>query len=244
MKKNLKLWLAALILAGVTTLMFCRYLSDLKKRYEPHNLTPVVVAARDLKDRAVISPQDVKVIRLPKEFAAQGVFSQTDQAVGKMVQGPVNKGEQITLARVVDERARRGELSFLVPKGLRAVSVAVNAVSGVSGFVKPGDRVDVLATVDLPVQEQKGEVFRTFSILTVQNVEVLAVGNSTGGETLSKQELKEELQTVTLAVSPEEAQVLTLAAEKGKIRMLLRNPAEGEEKHLPPYELRSLLGIR
>src|SRR5690606_36281457 len=116
--------------------------------------------------------------------------------------------------------AEQPGLTFSIPPDKRAVSVGVNEVIGVAGFVKPGDRVDVLATFDRNFSGQD----MTTTIL--QDVQVLA----TAQETESDPEKAEVTTTVTLAVSLDEAERLTLAEERGTLRLVLRPALYAQEQ--------------
>jgi pilus assembly protein CpaB len=129
-----------------------------------------------------------------------------------------------------------GGLSVRVPETLRASSVDVNEVSGVSGFVLPGDRVDVLCTIDnAPGQGQNVAVTKTI----IQNVEVLAAGVKT--KTNKNDPIK--VQSVTLLVDPNQAEDLALGMHEGRIHLVLRNPVDHEIVEVKPTNTREVFGL-
>src|SRR5512132_396679 len=135
------------------------------------HFVPVVVTATDLTFGAKLDRAQLRVARYPKESVPAGAFSDPDSVVGQTTKIFLAAREPITATKL---SSRGGGLSMLVRPGLRATSLEVNQVSGVSGFVLPGDRVDVLCTVDGRGAEQEAT---TRTIL--QNAEVLASGQKT-----------------------------------------------------------------
>src|SRR5215470_4253212 len=180
----------------------------------------IAVAANDIQVGAKIGENDVKMVRFPSGELPAGVFHYKSKVVGRGVVLPITKGEFIISNKVVDPNMGGG-LPILIPRGMRAVSVRVNEVVGVAGFVVPGTRVDVLLTGN-PSGSPEAQ---TTTVL--QNVEVLAAGQklerSAAGD-------PQTASVVTLAVLPEDAQKLTLASVEGKIQLSLRNPADTNEE--------------
>ena len=180
----------------------------------------VVIAANDILIGTKLDQRDVKVVNLPAEDLPAGVISQVARAVGRGALVPIYKGEFILKDKLADKDV--AGLPALIPPGMRAVSVRVNDVVSVAGFVVPGTRVDVLLT-GTP-SGSTGAVTTT----VLRNVAVLASGqklerNSPGDPQSSA--------VITLLVSPEDAQKLTLASQEGRIQLALRNPGDpGQEK--------------
>jgi pilus assembly protein CpaB len=175
---------------------------------------PVVVAADDIQVGAKLEARDVRVITLPQSAVPPGAFSATSKVVGRGAILPVSKGEFILPSKLAAVNAGAG-LPSMIPPGMRAVSVRVNDVVSVAGFVQPGTRVDVLAT------GSQGNERQTITVL--ENVAVIAVGGSllerlTGGEAAAP--------VITLLVSPDDAQKLALASQEGRIQLALRNPLD------------------
>ena len=131
---------------------------------------PVVVAAGDIQPGAKLEGRDVRVVTLPQSAVPPGAFSATTKVLGRGAILPISKGEFILPSKLAALNAGAG-LPSLIPPGMRAVSVRVNDVVSVAGFVQPGTRVDVLATGD-----QGGNERETITVL--ENVAVIAVGGS------------------------------------------------------------------
>lgn len=180
------------------------------------HFVPVVVTATDLTFGAKLDRAQLRVARYPKESVPAGAFSDPDSVVGQTTKIFLAAREPITATKL---SSRGGGLSMLVRPGLRATSLEVNQVSGVSGFVLPGDRVDVLCTVDGRGADQEAQ---TKTIL--QNAEVLASGQKT-----TQQDNKPiTVQAVTILVDPAGAERLALGLHEGKIHLVLRNPEDAD----------------
>lgn len=176
----------------------------------------VVVALNDLQVGAKLEDHDIRVARFPQSVVPPGAFAKKAQVVGRGVVLPVSKGEFILPSKLAAVNAGSG-LPSLIPPGMRAVSVRVNDVVSVAGFVQPGSRVDVLATGN----QGGGNDRQTTTVL--ENVAVIAVGknlerNATGDT--------QTAPVITLLVSPDDGQRLTLASQEGRIQLALRNPLD------------------
>jgi len=129
-----------------------------------------------------------------------------------------------------------GGLSVRIPESMRASSIDVNIVSGVSGFVLPGDRVDVLCTIEnAPGQPQGVAIVKTI----LQNIEVVAAGVKT--QTSKNEPI--QVQTVTLIIDPKQAEELTLGMHEGRIQLILRNPVDSQILAMRSTDTREVFGL-
>jgi pilus assembly protein CpaB len=234
----------ALIVAALVYFVLTRQTAPPEPE-EPEELT-VVTAATDIGPYKTITPEMLSATDMKADAAPRGALTDPSQAIGKISQGALTEGSVLTQGDVGTRSARQG-LTFIIPSGMRAVTVALDPISGVGGFVFPGDRVDVLTTF------QQGEVIMTRTIL--QNVEVLAMneqatrpqpgaspqatdqqggggdggGGGAGGDGQQDGGAPsiQQVRSATLAVSPDEAQTLLLAAYEGAMHLALR-PREDE----------------
>src|ERR1700723_1453551 len=190
----------------------------------------VIVAADDLQVGAKVEERDIKIIRIPAADLPPGSPRRRSDVLGHGVIVPISKGEFILPNRLAGENAGSG-LPSLIPPGMRAVSVRVNEIVSVAGFVTPGTRVDVLLT---GTPGGSGEQ-QTTTVL--QNVAVLA-----SGHTLERTATGEAQTTavITLLVSPDDAQRLTLASSEGHIQLALRNPLDTKQDEVPSSNSRGL----
>src|ERR1700730_12729579 len=176
----------------------------------------VIVAADDLQVGARVEEHDIKIIKIPAADLPPGSPRRRSEVLGHGVIVPISKGEFILPNRLAGENAGAG-LPSLIPPGMRAVSVRVNEVVSVAGFVTPGTRVDVLLT------GTPGGASEQQTTTVLQNVAVIAAGH-----TLERTASGDAQNTpvITLLVSPDDAQRLTLASSEGHIQLVLRNPLD------------------
>jgi pilus assembly protein CpaB len=196
---------------------------------------PVVVAAVDLSLGAELKAEDMKVLNFPQGQAPEGTFAAPSEIVGRGVIVSLAKGEPILPAKLAAKEAGAG-LPPVIPDGMRAVSVRVNEVIGVAGYVLPGSRVDVITTVSPTNQMQD-----MTSKVVLANVLTLTSG--TRMEQDQKDGKPVQVTVVTLAVSPEQAERLALASTEGKIQLALRNPLDTSAPETPGIKPAVLLGL-
>ena len=199
-----------------------------QQQAEKPQMVGVVMATTNIPAYAKISPGMVEIKSVAASSAPTNALTSPNQAVGRIAQYAIPQGQLLVRGDVVTADATQG-LTFVIPKGRRAVTVALDPISGVGGFVYPGDHVDVLATFE------RDELSSTRVIL--QNIEVLAMneqtvrpkaannsGDTDSGATGGKESpVAEQVKNTTLAVTPEEAQRLILAVYEGTIHMVLRS---------------------
>ena len=196
---------------------------------------PVVVAAADLDIGAELRREDIRIIDWPANAVPANAISDPKDVIGRGLILPVIENEPFLPMKLASKEAGAG-LPPVIPPGLRAVSVRVNEVIGVAGYVLPGTRVDVVATVSPSGQ---GSDMTSKVILT--NVQVLAAGTKIDRETDKNKPIP--VSVVTLLVNPEEAERLTLASTEGKIQLALRNPLDKTMPATPGVRPSALFGV-
>jgi pilus assembly protein CpaB len=179
---------------------------------------PVMVAAADLDIGAEITAENVRTINWPANSLPAFAYSEPKDVIGRGIIMPMIQNEPFLPMKLAGKDGGTG-LTPAIPPGLRAVSVKVNEVIGVAGYVLPGTHVDVVATVS-PTMNQAD--MTTKVILT--NVEVLAAGTKI--ERTTDKDKPIPVTVVTMLVDPEQAERLTLASTEGKIQLALRNPLD------------------
>ena len=190
------------------------------KTTEKMPTTPVVVAASDLDIGAEIQADDDRVVDWPQNAAPANAITKKEDVIGRGIIVPMIQNEPF-LPMKLSSKDGGGGLPPAIPPGLRAVSVKVNEVIGVAGYVLPGTRVDVVATLS-PTQQPTD----TTSKVILTNVAVLASGTKIERDTEKNKPIA--VTVVTLLVDPIESEKLTLAANEGKIQLALRNPLDKE----------------
>jgi pilus assembly protein CpaB len=194
----------------------------------------VVVAARSMAIGTALTAADVKVVSWPAESPISGAVGDVTKVVNRGLLTAVLENEPLTANKLASVDAGAG-LSPAIPRGMRAMSVRVNDVIGVAGFVVPGTRVDVLVTI----RRTSDSMTRT----AASNVQVLAAGTRLDqGKSESDAKTAKASTVVTLMVSPEEVERITLAQSEGEIMLVLRNPLDTEPTATTGVRTASLLG--
>ena len=208
--------LLALTSGVVAALLALRYLRERTTPLmaaEPKRAS-IVLLARSLPVGAVIGERDLKVVSWPAEAVPNGYVRSIKDAVGRGIITPVAENEPLLEAKVSTKDAGGG-LPIIIRDGMRAISVRVDEVIGVAGFVLPGTRVDVLLTLD-----KNGDRPQSITKTLLQNVQILAAGQSV---TRDKEGKPQTVTVMTLLVSPDNAELLTLATKEGRLQLALRN---------------------
>jgi pilus assembly protein CpaB len=201
------------IVAALLALKYLRERTTPLMAAEPKRV-PIVLSARSLPVGAVITERDVKVVPWPGDAIPAGYVRSIKDAVGRGIITPVAENEPLLAAKMSTKDAGGG-LPIIIRDGMRAVSVKVDEVIGVAGFVLPGTRVDVLLTLDKN-QDRPQAITKTL----LQNVQTLAAGQSV---TRDKEGKPQTVTVITLLVSPDDAELLALASKEGRLQLALRN---------------------
>jgi pilus assembly protein CpaB len=204
--------------------------------------TAVLVAKQDIPQGATIESGMLETSIVPNKFVQPQAVTSLDRISGMVTVAPISKGEQISLSKLtVVKQGGGGDLAGLTPAGKRAISIVADSVATLSGMVRPGDYVDVLAIIQIPIQSPDGRITNQTAVIPLfQNVLVLAVGQNTGGRSSSgRYEEKESGGSrgntlVTLALAPQEANLISFVQEQGKLRLAMRSPADAKIEPVTP----------
>jgi pilus assembly protein CpaB len=188
----------------------------------------IVVAAVPLQVGSRVDASNLRLMPWPGDEPVAGMFTRIEDCANRALITPVVENEPILDSKLAPVAAGAG-LPATIPEGMRAVSVAVNDVVGVAGFVIPGTMVDVLVTGQTGGRGSSGSDNITRTIL--ENVRVLAAGQKTGQDREGK---PQTVPVITLLVSPEDAAKLTMASTEGKIQLALRNTVDAKDVNPPP----------
>lgn len=218
MRRPGNIFMLAVLIGAISAALLYRYLREQQANLDAargaavSNVLDVVVANDLIGIGAKIGAEHVRVVRWPAESKPEGVFAKPEEVIGKTARLGIERNTPVLLAHLVNEEA--GVLPLLIDEGMRGVSVKVDNVTGVSGFITPNSHVDVIASGAPDAQSEDIQ-----SKVILQNVRVLAVGTAI--------ELRDdkpvEVPTVTLLVSPSAAEKLTLATYERPVRLALRN---------------------
>lgn len=231
MKKVQRLVIAAGLGLATSGAMFV-YVNGLNQRAdagEPQG--PVVIAKTAIAPNSKITGNELAVETRPTKFIPQGALTNPDALVGRVAKIEVATGEPLMESKLVLP-GQENQTVLPVPTGMRAVTVAVDEVVGVAGFVQPGMIVDVISTMDVDS--------KAVTKFLLQKVKVLACAQD------SKHKDDPEAKVVssaTLAVTPQDAEKLILAADRGKIRLAMRDPKETADAKTSGATAESLMGV-
>jgi pilus assembly protein CpaB len=195
----------------------------------------VVVAAGDLALGAELKADDLKIMNMPQGQAPEGAFDKPSELVGRGVVSAMVRNEIVLPAKLASKEAGVG-LPPVIPEGMRAVSVRVNEVIGVAGYVLPGTRVDILATAS-PTDAHTDMTTK----LILANVQVVTAG--TRMEQDQDKGKPVQVTVVTVLVFPDQAERLALASTEGKIQLALRNPLDKGAPETPGIRPGTLMGL-
>lgn len=186
-----------------------------RKTYVPPVATgQVAVATAEVTPGNALTATAIKIASWPKELIPPQAASALNQVEGRVALSPISSGEPILFSKLAPVGTTAG-LSSLLDENKRAFTVRVDDVTGVGGFLHPRDKVDILA--DLKLHGIDENVSKTI----LQNIKILSVGQT--WEHKAGESKPAVVNTITVEVSPEQAEVLNLASNEGKIRLVLRN---------------------
>ena len=215
----------ALLIAGVVS--YWSYGLLQKKTVEqaaPADTQQVAVAAYDLKWGTVLTNEVVKTQPYLKGSLPTGYIADPSAAIGRVVLYPMQVNEPLTEAKLAPASVKLGGVAAIVTPKKRAMAVKVDKVVGVSGFIYPGHRVDVLVTL---ANAKAGKEQQAITKIVLENLLVLAVGAEV--EQTGQKEKPAQVDVITLEVTPEEGEILALSATEGKLQLALRNYTDTEE---------------
>ncbi len=189
-----------------------------------HETLPVAVAKTDLSWGTSIQKDMIKMVPYLKESLPTGFFSDLSALEGRVLMYPAKINEPIFESKLAPISVTEGGIAVVLKPNMRAMSVKVNKVIGISGFIQPGNLVDVLVTTK---RVKKGSASISITKTVLENILVLASGPKLDNDNDSKQKSK-GVDVITLEVTPEDGEKLALASTEGKIQLALRNFADTE----------------
>lgn len=231
--RTLLVFLLSVLVAGGASFFVYRAVQQIPVREVEVKSYYVAVANKSLPVGTLLSQSDVKLVAWPASSPVAGAFSKAEDVVDRGLVTPVAENEPITDTKLAP-KAAGGGLPPTITAGMRAISVKVNEVIGVAGFVVPGTRVDVVVTLSRREQE-------SLSRVVVSNVQVLTAGTKYDQEQ-AKDGKPVPSTVVTLLVTPEDAERIALASAEGQIMLTLRNPLDTTPTETKGTRLASLMG--
>ena len=225
----------AILFGLITTYSAYVYLEKQKENLkEPAiKFQKVAVAASDLSMGVKLTAKNMKLVDWPENIIPKGSYSDSSQLINRIAKVDISQGEAILSSKLA-LLGSAGDFASRIPSGMRAVTVPVNVVSSVAGFISPGMRVDVVSTVGISNDKEQ-----TTSRIIVENREVLAIDQIFQREN----DKPTATQSVTLLLTPEEGEKVILAHQEGKLQLILRNSTDDAIESTPGITLKEL-GVR
>ncbi len=222
------------------------------------NQATVLVAKQDIPKGSAMSPDLFEPKIVPKEYVAPQAVTSIDRISGMVAVVPISKGEQIVLSKLTFPREVQtgGGLADATPPGKRAITITVDNMTSVAGMVRPGNHVDILASIPVPGVGAGGKPSAQLATVPLlQNVLILAVGQqiSTGipqeqgsagrYEKTAQPQPAQKIDLpslITIALTPQEANLAAFVQEQGKMRLILRSPADSQTQAIQPITWEAL----
>ncbi|HEV7397055.1 MAG TPA: Flp pilus assembly protein CpaB [Pyrinomonadaceae bacterium] len=224
----------ALVFGLLAAVSVSRYLSSAQAYTK--NLNQIAVAKVAIPVGTKIIPEQIMMVQFPKESTPDGVFETADKLTNRVAVVNIAAREPITESRLAPE-GTAGGLSAVIPEGFRAMTVKVDDVVGISGYIMPGTLVDVVVVIR---PDDSSGAQGPISKIVLQNIKVLA-----NGQNIDKPENEREANSVkvaTLLVTPEQAEKLALASSEGKLQLVMRNSIDQGDEQTTGVNKRTLLG--
>jgi pilus assembly protein CpaB len=224
----------AVVVAGLASFGVYRAIQRIPVREVEVGKATMVIAREPLSMGSRLTRDNLKVVPWPSTTPIEGSFENFEAVLDRGLIDDVVANEPITESKLAPKEAGTG-LPPVIPPGMRAVSIKVNEVIGVAGFVVPGTRVDILATVT-PADNQ------VVSRVVLSDVQVLTAGTRYDQEKAKQEGKPIPTSVVTVMVTPTDAERLALASEEGRLMLALRNPLDVQPTQTTGVRMGSLIG--
>lgn len=230
--RTLLVLMLSVLVAGVASFIVYQRVQSIPVREVEVRSYSVAVAAKALPMGSLLTATDVKLVAWPQASPVAGAFTTVEEVVNRGLLSSVVENEPLTASKVALAEAGAG-LAPTIPPGMRAVSVKVDEVVGVAGFAVPGARVDIVVTLS----QQEQSVAR----VAVTNVQVLTAGTKYDQDQ-ARDGKPIPVSVVTLLVTPEDAERISLASAVGRVSLALRNPMDPDATSTKGMHMASLMG--
>jgi len=232
-KRFLVVLTGAIVFGLFAAVLVSRYLSNAQAYTK--NLGNVVVAKVDIPLGTELIAEQLSVVQFPQGATPDGTFDAPEKLIGRVAVTNIAAREPLTDFKLAAEGSEAG-LSAVIPQGYRAMTVKVDDVMGVSGFLRPGAMVDVVVVI-IPTEASTNR--DPVSKVVLQNIKVLASGQNLDKPKNERE--AESVKAVTLQVTPEQVEKLALAATEGKLRLVMRNATDQGDEQTPGVNKQTLL---
>jgi len=229
-----KVRILALVFAVITGILLYRFLDNVSKPVAVEIIkTSVVVAALDIPQNTPITTDMIQLTQVPEESAHNLAVKDISEVVGKVSSSVIIQGEQVLSSKLITPGEGNGTLAYKINEGMRAITVGVNNLTGLSDMIIPENRVDIIGQytveVDVPGEEETKTI--DYTTMLLENVRVLAVDAQMTEQ--DKAASEEAYVSLTLEVTPLEAMEVSMTEYKGALRAILRSPLDEGTTALP-----------
>jgi pilus assembly protein CpaB len=226
--------LAAVAFGLVAAISVSQYLARVQTYTK--NLNQVVIAKVEIPVGSRIIAEQLAVAQFPRNVTPEGAYTSMDKLLDRVAVVRIAAREPVTESRLAPVGAAGG-LSSVIPEGFRAMTVKVDEVVGVSGFIMPGTLVDIVVVTQPPKASGQEEMV---SKIVLQNIKVLASGQNID-KPKNDRDVERAVRAVTLQVTPEQAEKLALASSEGRLQLVMRNSVDQGDEVTPGANKSSLL---
>ncbi|MFH1655882.1 MAG: Flp pilus assembly protein CpaB [Candidatus Omnitrophota bacterium] len=245
-KKKISL-IVAIVMGVAAMILVNKYIRQFEKekasKTDTQQIARVLIATKQIPagtsiDKTMLAFQDI-----PLQFVQPGALNSAEAALGKRVVVDIAANEQILSSKFSDtvSRGQGSTLAMKTPFGKRAITISVDQLSAVGGMLRPGDYVDILGNFPFPqIINGKAEM-QIATVMLFQNVLILAVGTQFEREEDSSGPAPPRAPTITLALSPREAELITYAQQQGQLKLILRSPLDSTIELVPITSTDTLL---
>lgn len=238
-----KVKILALLSAIIVALLLYNFLNTISEPVIVEvSKTEVITAAQNIPPNTPITKEMLKVTMLPDEAILLDSEKIMDDVVGKVSTAEIITGEQILSSRLVtlgDAKSSK-YLPYAIGQGMRAVTIGVNNISGLSNMILPGNKVDVIAQYEVEVKEPDGnKTTIDYTVMLLENIKVLAVDDKFTEQ--EKTESENPYVSLTLEVTPKEAMEISMSEYKGQLRAALRSPLDDKKTSLPALTIDEII---
>ncbi|MEZ4321967.1 MAG: Flp pilus assembly protein CpaB [Myxococcota bacterium] len=234
----------AVVFGGVSVVALFQLITSYQARIDeakkPEDTVMVIVAARDLYPGVTITEDDLVAVEIPPRFLAGGVFLSPEHVVGQRPRERILANEFVRASRLANPESGEG-LNAIIPREMRAISVEVSDGAALSGFLDPGNYVDVLVTIDPEATTGRGGEVETHTLL--QAVFVLGVNSKAQNEAMDGGGRGSTRPSVTLLVTAQQAEQIAHAENQGELRLALRNDLDNNFVESQGADTEDLIGF-
>lgn len=230
-----KIYLIAAILAVLAGVLLYGYMANLEEKYR-EDYDQTVVATVTIPENTQVTPDMIALEEIPGEGIHPSAATSIESVIGGISSQTIYEGEQILKSKIKKTDENSGKISYCIPEGMRAITIGVDTITGISGFIRAMDRVDIIV---ITMKEEEGKT-KEVATLLLENIEVLAIGTDQNSRN-EEYNPTEAVSVITLLTTPADAVKLSLAGSSGKINAILRSPADHADVSIPTVEGKNLI---